>query len=266
MLVSPIRNFSIQNQYFTPKNGVKHLYAQPDLVCFSGGNAQLFNRIRLRTAKKLYDTNFVLSGENWGKKCLSTFVLDRKTGKPVELFIQAYKSAIDGAERYELYRPEGKYCQKLVGMCWINFHPEEKIVEPWFIHGNDKSLRGIGLRCVQLAAERALMKRYKNIVFKPDDLTYNFHIGAGFDVLNDAKSVLPKSFFAQPECDDDILKSLIEALSKNMPSLGQSRQLPEDCFLFLPLNAKKDWKKIIDKQPILKGQNLEDFFYKGIGE
>jgi len=272
MQVLPIKNSNIINYHSSIKSDIAYKYAfggkrvktqaVQDVMELSNAD-QLFERIRLRTAKKLYETDFTLSGENWGEKSLSTFVLNRKKkGKPEELFIRAYKFP-DGGERYEFYRPETKYCQKLVGACNINFYPEQKIVEPQYVSGNDKELRGIGFRCVQLLAERLLMKSYKNIVFKPDNIAYNFYIGAGYDVLKDDSTILPKCFYETAECVNGELSELIEHLLAKMPEPESSVQIPEDCFLFLPDASKKDWEKIIKKQPILIGKNLEEFFYKG---
>lgn len=249
MLVSPILNLNIQPPYTLPQGSVKRFDAKTDTVCFSGGT-QVFNKIRFRTAEKLYDTDFALKGENWGKKCLSTFVLDNKKGKPVELFIRACKGA-DGTERYEFWMPESKYCQKLVGGCWLYFYPEQQIVMPWCISSYDKNLQGVRFRCFQLAFERMLGNKYKNIIFVPDSFTYKYSLGVGFDVIDKNKIALPQEFYEKSETIDESLKDLEKCLSTKLQTYEQDISVPEDCLLFLPSAAQKDWEKIIKKTPIL---------------
>ncbi|MBQ1612246.1 MAG: hypothetical protein II085_02105, partial [Alphaproteobacteria bacterium] len=196
-----------------------------------------------------------------GEPSLSTFVLNRKSGEPEEIFIMAYKGK-DGSERYEFYRPETKYCQALIGTCILNFYPEEKIIAPSFIFSDAGDMQDVGLRCIQLAAERMNMEKYKNIVIRQDSFSNNFYDEAGFDVLKDGRLNLPKCFYDNTECTDEDFAEFIEyVLLKTKDSYNELKP-QENCFLFLSGKAKKDYAKFIEKQPIITGKNLEDFFYK----
>lgn len=179
MKLLPIINSKIHNcrlfSHFRRKSVGQNLAA--DTFELRAKLPELFQEVKFKSAEKIYKTKFTPSDNDYGKFTYKSFVLDKKTDTPVEIFFQP--KIMDGnIEEYYIFEPE---TMDVLGMCKLEFDETKDLMEiAYMLSRGKEKYSGIGTRIYQLAFERKNMCNIKNIKIVSGPKAYFFHENAGF--------------------------------------------------------------------------------------
>ncbi|MCQ2738898.1 MAG: hypothetical protein MJ237_01580 [bacterium] len=104
-----------------------------------------------------------------------TTIIDKLTGKPVEVFVKDF--SVGNRKNYRLYLNSDTKCLVPIGRREFWADPEIKMVTPEYMSSCPKNARyrGIGIRCHQLAVETAMLNNYSKIQLNALKSAYPFH-------------------------------------------------------------------------------------------
>lgn len=203
-----------------------------------------------------------------------TTVIDRKTQKPVEVYIT--KEIDQNGENTQYYNmflrnPNGK--DELIGTRSFSYSNARKTIMPGVMQAfaNDR-YEGIGLRLHQIAIEMMLKNNFDNIEIYATSYSFPFH----YKSLFRAKSVMMESKYAQI-FEQSLINEISSVENINYKGLhnlivpssiagffngGKTRENIQKFFfynrfvggtttpMFLDKNGLEIWKNYIVKQPI----------------
>ena len=189
MKVIPITTQYTYNKHFVP---LKPVFGSNSSDTFVKSSEPIFplKEITLKTAEKLYNIDYEpVSAPREGYYL--TYVLDKETGKPVDIYIrQVYSNFRDPKkpwlfkEKYCFYRLDDEGNLKFVGERRISRNPQDMKIASGYMETIDKSLVGLGLRGHQIAVERMLQEGYDVVDIEAIQDAYDFHCGAGFKSID----------------------------------------------------------------------------------
>lgn len=241
---------------------------------------EIFQEIKFKSAEKIYKTKFTPSDNDYGKFTYKSFVLDKKTDTPVEIFFQP-KIMSGNIEEYYIFEPE---TMDVLGMCKLEFDETKDLMEIAYMlsRGKDK-YSGIGTRIYQLAFELKNMRNIKNIQIVSEPKAYFFHEKAGFKPIKCIETIdsekyhniissfsrdygiseknLKKLIITQDKGDEilwDKYSSYVNIL-KYLKSHADEKTLnSSNLFVVMEPNvsAIEDWEKLAQKHPIFLGKEF----------
>ena len=240
--------------------------------------------IKLKTAEKLYSTKFTPSNNDYGKYAYKTFVLDKKTGNPVEIFVRP--EALNGfLEHFNLYATVESICY-VAGIRMFNHNMSENSITPGDMNSYMRfDYSGLGLREHQIAIERMFMENRDNLKILAIPESYFFHKNCGFEVIKNIKNYDEMKFHAKInewsellDIDDKTIRSLAvyNKINHNLYKVDENTTFEnfinyakqnniivcstDFCVpMRLSDNAKDEWKKLIKISPIFLGKKIPDF-------
>ena len=249
---------------------------QGDTFVKTTDNISPLKTITSKTAEMLYSLDYTPISEPREGYYLA-HVLDRKTLKPVDIYIQKQYSNSVSAE-YFFYRKIYDDLLKLVGIRHLKFNDDIQKVTPSdrYMVSYDKNLMGIGLLEHQIAVEEMLKRGYKNVQIDAIQGAYDFHTKAGFkstdyyvyrpphrltasvyewcDRLKAGERTVRDMLVFQHDSEvsmlnlNKTLENLVLYVNKNGIRIADDIKIRME----LPELALKEWKELIKLKPILK--------------
>lgn len=239
-----------------------------------------FKALKLKIFEKLYNTDFVFSGQNYGPYSFPTFVYDKFRKKLVEVFMQPDYIEC-GTEEYNIFLPGKK--NKRLGNRIFRYFAKEKTIDSGSM-GSFHRIRysGSGVREHQIAIERMIILGRENVKIYSVPEAYKFHKGCGF--VPDAKyNLVPREQFKM------LIHEYVKKMSLPSEKIRKMLVYYEDTKgIMIDLNttyanfleyayshrfrypklpnfsvnmklsdeALEEWKKFIEKYPIMLGKKI----------
>ena len=281
MKILPIANHSAKRLWALPILRRCPMFSAADTFEKTLKPMPKLEAITLETVNKMYGANFVPKDKACGEFIYPTFVLDKKTSKPVEVFVRPVN--VDDYE--EVYHIMDKTQSKIIGIRTFKVGKYEEVIDSGYMQAYSHDYEGIGLRAHQIAIERMFMRNYDNVNIVAVPSSFNFHKAAGFFTITD-KIKLDKDFYKKiiarlckdynisenkvkdmmvADCSSDIVTlekyTSYENLLKYIYSLNDPdliKECPLSLYMHLSENAKSDWKKLIDMSPIFIGKKFPE--------
>ena len=285
MKVLPIFNFCVKRNGALPILRRCSVFSAADVFEKSAKPMPKLEEITLKTAKKMYGTNFVPSDKACEEFVYPTFVLDKKTGKPVEVCIKP----INIDEYEEVYHILDKSQSKIIGIRTFKIRKYEDVIDSGYMQNYSQEYKGIGLRAHQIAIERMLMRNFENVNIVAVPMSCNFHKAAGFSTIND-KMVLDRDFYEKIvarlckdyKISEEKIKDLMvadysdelvslekytsyENILKYLYSFNDQniiKKCPFSLYMHLSEKAINEWKNLIDRSPIFIGKKFPNQLVK----
>ena len=219
-------NYNQMNLKSSSDDGLCYQYnLEHDTVSFTSNKPT----IKSETLAKLYTPEFAPKRRVNEDGYLVTTVIDRKTNKPVEIYVKKV-FADDYSEEYDFYeKKNGKY--KMVAERTFVIGDSDNSIMPGYMETNEKAREkyaGLGIRCHQIAIERMMQLGFNNVEITSFPDAYPFHYKCGFRVCDRLRSYF--------EDNGNPLPSYIPSVSMKLPS-----------------KTLKKWKQRAMSQPILLG-------------
>lgn len=160
--------------------------------------------IKSSTVLKLYSREFNPSRRVAANGARITTIIDKKTQKPVEVFVARIEEEDPLRESYYIMLKDssgdihiGEECYKPVGRTYFYVNKDKQMITPkieTFLKDNEmfekvegymaadgnKDFGGIGIRLHQLRIERMLQERLGNVMIVADGNSFPFHYDMGF--------------------------------------------------------------------------------------
>ncbi len=245
--------------------------------------SQAKNPLTHKTFQSLWSTKISPSG-NGPADSFSTHVIDKKTGKPVEVFVKLSETTKLPFERYVFYIADSSSQEPNfieIGYRSFDINDTSRKITPGGMENSNKSrYAGLGIRGHQIAIERMINYNLSNVELYSLTQAYPFHKGCGFEAFSesfislekrDPKDILQiwSNIF---HVDIDIAKGLAVIrkdkdlgyiLDKDLTirniteyCINNSITLPSTLGMSMNLTPKaiNAWKELISKQPIILGK------------
>ena len=254
---------------------------------FEYSKPKTFKQIKLKTAEKLYHTDFVPSGAHYGEHAFPTFVLDKKTGEAVEVLVIPRRIKPD-AEDFYILNPEDL---DIIGER--NFGVDDamrSITEGSMSAYSNHKYQGLGIREHQIAIERMLSKKMEKIQICSTPIAYDFHKKCGFEAIRkynkhydemdfinevakysialntDEKTIRDLMVYKKKKGglfvvdENSSIENFVKYANKNNIPISGENFLMLCVNMKLPKKALHEWMKLIRKSPILYGKSLPKAF------
>lgn len=260
-----------------------------DVVSFSGGQVGCFKKLTSKTLNQLYNAEFVPTKIKPGIYYFPTYVLDKITGKPAEVFVVPF--SIDKIfEEFHILDPNNGF--KRIGQRIFTYEGNDKsLIYSGSMESDSSRYSGIGVRLHQIAVERMKIKNLKNIEIYSMPEAYSFHKKMGFEPIKEVNLFDKRGFneFVKESAlslglDEEAVKKLIvynedefglysveinltkgnyvDYMYEN-PSKYKDGVLPYYTYMRLSKDAQADWDKFINKTSIFNGMELPALYKMG---
>ena len=270
---------SAQNRITVPK-------MEPDVVSFRGGEVKCFDKLTSKTINQLYNATFIPSGIKYGELLFPTSVLDRISGKPVEVVVAPYR--IDKVfEEYHILDPNNGF--RKIGKRLFSYEGgSEFLIYSGSMESDSKKYKGIGTRLHQIAIERMMMRNFKNLEIYSTAEAYPFHKKCGFEPYKEIDIYEQKYFDKFVKCsasslglDEESVKKMIiynkefdifsvninatngnfiDYMHSNRSKFEDGWWLPYCAYMRLSPEAAEEWTKFVNKTPIFTGDELPPLY------
>ena len=202
-----------------PFSGIRHLFKLKSNLLERQPNTDMFinqsgnSGIKLKTVLTLYSNEFNPSrrvAENGAK---ITTIIDKKTQKPVEVFVEKIEDEDPLCERYYIMLKDksgdinfGDENYKRAGLIYFYLNPDKQMITPKFekvstdnitheqirsymVADENKDYGGIGIRLHQLRIERMLQEKFNNVMIVAEGNSFPFHYDMGFRLRPDFRPI-----------------------------------------------------------------------------
>ena len=245
-----------------------------------------FKVINSVVAENLYYAEYEQSGNFYEEDEFPAYVLDKKTGKAVEVvFKPVYKE--DGEEEFYLLDPHnltggGEFSK--AGRIYLSDNIKDKtmVTDAMASYARER-YEGVGIIEHQLAIERMLGKGCSHYQLNALPAAYDFHKKCGFEIINNEDyyhlytfDMVTSIYANKLNMDKDKVRELMvykkvrddcyvvntNKSFENFIKYANENNLHVSTYFCVDMKlsraALKDWKKLIKKHPILKGKSLPE--------